>query len=750
MIIWKFLHTLILGWVITLSLEPSEHRGLVKLGGVPVPGVIVTATQNDKKFAVITDDQGTYVFPEMADGVWTIQVEMLGFAPVRKEVTIGPGAPAAEWELKILPLTEIAAVTVAASKPPDPPQQRPAAASPPPASIPPPSPDDNADLSQSAADGLLINGSVNNGAASPFAQSPAFGNARRTRAIYTGGIALTVDNSKLDARSYSLTGQDTPKPGYNHFIGGFSFGGPLRLPGLGRTPPNFFINYQRTRNRTANTQSALMPTQAERSGDFFSYSRPIIDPATGTPFPGNRIPSERLSPQARALLNYVPEPNFNGSRFNYQIPLLGATNQDNIQARLNKAINTRNQVFGDFALQRIAADSPNIFGFLDTSEILGINTNTAWTHRIGNRASITLRYQFSRTRTDITPNFANRVNVSGESGIAGNNQEPLNWGPPNLVFASGFAGLTDVQAASNRNTTHSFTFSGSMNRIGHTFQYGADFRRQQVNVLSQQDARGTFTFTGAATGLDFADFLLGIPTTSSIAFGNADKYFRQSTYAAYFSDDWRVRSGLTLNLGLRWEYESPMTEKYGRFVNLDIASGFTSATPVIGRGLSPDKAGIQPRVSLAWRPLPASSLVIRAGYGLYRNTSVYQPILTQMSQQAPLSKSFSVQNSAANPLTLANGLNVTGIANPNTFAVDPNFRIGYLQTWNVTAQRDLPVSLVMIAMYLGSRGSHLMQQILPNTYPAGAVNPCAACPTGFAYLMSNGTSRRDSAQIQLR
>ena len=80
-------------------------------------------------------------------------------------------------------------------------------------------------------------------------------------------------------------------------------------------------------------------------------------------------------------------------------------------------------------------------------------------------------------------------------------------------------------------------------------------------MLSQQDPRGTFTFTGAATGSDFADFLLGMPRRASIAFGNADKYFRGYSYDAYITDDWRIGPSFTLTAGVRWEYEAPLTER---------------------------------------------------------------------------------------------------------------------------------------------------------------------------------------------
>jgi hypothetical protein len=120
-----------------------------------------------------------------------------------------------------------------------------------------------------------------------------------------------------------------------------------------------------------------------------------------------------------------------------------------------------------------------------------------------------------------------------------------------------------------------------------------------------------------------------------------------------------------------------------------------------------------------------------------------------MAQQPPLSKTLSVQNSAAHPLTLAEGF-TTSSATSNTFAMDPNFRVGYVQNWNLSIQHDLPGSLQLTAAYLGIQGTRGVQEFLPNTYPIGAVNPCSSCPAGFAYLTSNGNSTREATQIQLR
>jgi hypothetical protein len=524
------------------------------------------------------------------------------------------------------------------------------------------------------------------------------------------------------------------------------------------------------RNRNAITQSSLMPTLAERAGDFSKtvdpLGRPVqlTDPSTGAPLEGDVIPASRMSPEARALLGLYPLPNFRSARYNYQIPIVGNVHQDAFQSRVNKAIGRKNQVSGMFAAFSSRGDTPNVFGFLDTNGVTGVNTSVNLLHRFQQRLFTSLGIQFSRMDSHLTPFFAGRQNVSGDAGITGNNQEPQNWGPPTLSFAGGIAALTDGQRSVTRNQTIGLSDSTTWSRGSHNFTFGGDYRRQQFNTISQQDPRGTFTFTGAAAGSDFAGFLLGIPDTSSIAFGNADKYFRSAGYDAYITDDWRIGPGITLNYGMRWEYGSPITERYGRLVNLDVLPGFTAIAPVVatqpvgsltGRRypdslLQPYKHGFSPRVGFAWHPILASSLVVRGGYGIYYDTSIYQPVANQMAQQSPLSKSLNVSNGPENPLTLANGFYVPPNVTTNTFAIDPEFRTGYSQNWQLSVQRDLPGSMVVTGTYLGIKGTRAAQQFLPNTWPVGGIDPCPSCPSGYVYQTSNGNSTRHSGQVQLR
>ena len=785
----------------------AELIGQVTFSGQPVPGATVTATKASGgqdsdviKKVTASDPQGVYRFPDLGEGVWTITVQMFGFTPVSREIKIPPDAPPPPVELALLPLEEITRGLAKQAVEPPPVATAPAAqrngnapasnganapaaaggrgagpgprggfqraaanpnAAPPPAAAANafPDNDDNRGDSNAAADGLLINGSVNNGAASPFAQARAFGNNRPGgRGLYNGGIGLLTSNSALDSRPFSFNGQPAIKPDYNdvHFIA--NFGGPIRIPRLMRRGPNFFGNYQHVQNHDATPQSAVMPTALERTGDFSqsrnAFGQPVrvIDPSTGQPFAGNVIPADRISPQAAALLGYYPQPNVAGSSYNFQTPLLVKTRSDTGVTRLTHQFRGgREQFQGVLSYNRTTVQAASLFSFIDTTQATNLNLDVNHSHRLNQFMFLRSRYTFNRSTNDVTPAFAFLSNVSGLAGIQGNNQNPANWGPPSLAFTS-VAGLSTGQFAANTNLANGggseiFWFRGR-----HSLTMGGNVRRQAYDIFSQQNPRGNFGFTGAATGSDLADFMLGLPQTSSIAFGNADKAFRQNVLEGYVNDDYRVSPVLTLNLGLRWEYESPITEAQGRLVNLDLASGFTSSTPVVaGDGLlKPDHSGLQPRVSMAWRPIPGSSLVVRASYGMYRNQSVYQSIATLLAQQPPLSNTATAQTSAALPLTMATGF-LQLSANPlNTFAVDPAFRIGTAHNYQASVQRDLPSSLTVIATYLGSHGTNLMQESLPNSYPIGGANPCASCPSGFAYLTSNGTSMRNAAQIQLR
>jgi hypothetical protein len=722
----------------------GDQHGLVTFNGLPVPGATIIATQSDKKIVVASDADGRYRLSGLGDGPYAVRVEMLGFAVLTRDLVADEQSPAQTFELALLPFEEIKRIAVLAPvfSAPDAPNAPNAPNAP--SEVDP-------ELERQAAEGFLVNGSVNNAAASPFAQSRTFGNNRPgQRSLYNGGFGFTFGTAALDARPFSFSAERAPRPDYTDMQFAGSIGGPFRIPGV-RNRPVFFAGYQHSSDHNASAQSAVMPTLEERAGDF-SGAREIRDPETGQPFPGNGIPSSRISPQAAALLAHYPAPNVDpGSGHNYQTTTVSLTNQDNFQSRVNHGIGSRDSLIATASYQRNSTDATNVFGFVDATSTSNLDVSTTWSHRFNQFLTLRIGYQFLRQTNDSTPHFSNLVNVSGGAGIAGNNQEPVNWGPPALVFSSGIADLGTGQYSRQESQIHGFSSEALWRtRGGHNFTFGGALRPHSVNVFGQQNARGTFSFNGSLTGSDVADFLLGSPHSAAIAFGNADKFLQGRSTNAYVTDDWRINPTLTVNLGLRWEYEAPFTEELGRLVNLDVDPRFAAATPVVGAALKPDRRGIQPRLGIALRPIAGSSLVIRAGWGIYRNTAVYQSIALMLAQQPPLSKALSIESTPEQPLTLANGFNAPAKALSNTFAVDPDFRVSYAHNWQVSVQRDLPASLTVIATYLGTKGSHLMQEFVPNTYPIGAANPCPSCPSGFVYLTSNGSSLKNAAQLQVR
>jgi hypothetical protein len=785
----------------------TEHSGRVTLGGVPVPGARVVASQGEHRVTVSTGPDGTYRFTAPVDGVWTIRVEMIGFSTLTKDVAIGGGNGTPEaWELTILPFADITR-GLPPPPPPAPPQaptRKPARSSsrgqpsargqpdglPSPASAADgfqragvtatpagaarPAPPgggfaDEGGAASARGDSLLVSGSVNAGA------QPTLGNVRILSGVrlYSGQVAFQGSTSALDARPYSMTGVPSVRPDTSYLNVTAFFSGPMRIPGLMRNPKNFSINFQRNINNSANTRSELMPTALQRTGDFSqtfdTFGRPvqIVDPLTGLPFPDNVIPADRISPQALALLQYYPQadPGATGTR-NYQIPAPTSSGNMSLGGTLSNLItNNTNQLSLNGAYTRSGNDSTSLFGFDSTNAGSGFNVNVNYMRRfLPSNQQVRFRYGYNRNTSTLEPYFAFRTNVSGEAGIGGNNQDPSNWGPPSLSFASGIAGLSDGVYSRNRTQTHNFGAETTRTRGRQTFAFGGSGRLMLLDVVSQQNPRGGFTFNGAVTGHDFADFLLGFPNTSSIAYGNADKYFRPRNFDAYFTDDFRVNPGLTINVGLRWEYEVPVTELYGRLVNLDVAPDFSAAAPVIAAdGIGPitgrrypkslvenDPFGFQPRIGVAWRPVLTSSVVLRAGYGLYRNTGLYQSMATQMAQQPPLSEAFNSTSTLETPLTLASGFIAPVSTTLNTVAIDPDFRAGIVHRWESSAQRDLPGGLTVIGTYLGGKGLRLPQSFLPNTYAPGAQNPCPLCPSGFVYTRSTGSSVQHAGWVEVR
>jgi hypothetical protein len=581
-----------------------------------------------------------------------------------------------------------------------------------------------------------------------------------------GQGSYTLGGSPLDASPYSLTGQPVSKPQYlqQRFAG--SIGGQLKIPGLfdAGTRTQFFLNY--SGNRSSNFYSAYstVPTEALRRGDFSELTTAVIDPQTGEPFPGNQIPTDRLSAASLALLRFYPQPNQTGDQKNYYYSTTNRTTSDDINFRLTRSFGTATRRPGQrgagpmggrggggrgggngavnlnigIQYQRSESAQSNPF-----PTITGGNHRTGWNIPVSVNFSIwgiqqAVNVGFNRSNSRTSNAFAYVTNVAGDAGILGVSTDPFDWGVPTVSFAT-FSGLRDVTPSLNNNQTLSISDSMVKIKGRHSIRFGGDFRDVRVESRSVSNARGTFVFTGlytgvtsgtSASGLDFADFLLGLAQQASVQYGPTRERLRTRSWNLFVQDDWRVRSNFTINAGLRYEYQAPYWEVGNQLVNLDAAPDFSAVTPIIAGQTGPytgkfsrslvnsDWNNLSPRIGVAWRPMVKT--VVRGGYGINYASVPYMSMAQRMASQPPFAVTDTRIGTAAGALALTDAFGIPLVdTTTNNFGVDPNYRLGYVQIWNLDVQRELGRTLSVGVAYTGTKGSQLDIQRAPNRGPSG-------------------------------
>lgn len=612
-----------------------------------------------------------------------------------------------------------------------------------------------------------------------------FGNrARQAQGIH-GNANLTIGNSAVNASPYSLTGQEIPLPSYGSARFGASAGGPLVFPKFIHSPKTFFfINYTGSATRQPYTNFATLPTALQRTGNFSQTvtstgaAVSIYDPTTHLPFVGNVIPTSRIDPAALKLLNFFPLQNQPGTVQNYNISKSNPNNNENINVRFNRPITPKDQASFNINYQERNNHQTQLFGYEDPITGYGLSMSFGLVHTLGKATTNSTTISFSRNRSQTNSYFAFGQNYAALFGITGTSSNPINFGPPNLSFTN-YGGLSDATASLTRNQTAGINEGILMVRGRHTITFGGEFRRQDLALKTDTNGRGSFSFSGlltsqlnangqaiAGTGYDFADYLLGLPQSSNIGFGDTSNYFRANVFDAYVGDDFKWKSGLTINLSLRYEYFAPYSEKYGHISNLDIAPGFTAVSVVTPGANGPysgkfpdglvnaDPKAFSPRLGIAYKPFKKRSMLVRTGYGIFFNGSIYSSFPYRLSSQPPFATSANLVTSTADPLTIENGFAAKSVASiTNTYAVDKGYRLGYIQTWNFQVQQSLPHQLVMELGYLGTKGTRLDIQEYPNRAVAGSSQLGStlqiANATGFVYDTWNGNSIYHAAQARI-
>ena len=629
-----------------------------------------------------------------------------------------------------------------------------------------------------------------------------------------GFLYVQDDNAGLDARPYSLNGLTLPQSGYNQLKVGAFIGTPLKIPGLFDWSKTTFITFgwYGVRGSTPYDSLSTVPTATERTGNFSGLTQngspvTIYNPQTGQAFLNNTIDPSLISTQAKALLAYIPLPNMPGALQNFQYVTTNEANTDNISFRLienfipnatptgplgggggrgggGRRGGPRNNLAIGFNFTRNNSDVvnpfPSLAGHMDTQ---GWNGSARWTYGKG-KITNSLGFTYNHNRASTTNLYSGVTNVSGDAGITTPVPSiPFNWGLPGISFSS-YGGLSDPIPSRELDQTYTISDQVVWNHGKSNWRFGSDYRRIMQGFRSSQNSQGSFIFTGFATaeylagsntavpgtGNDFADFLLGLPQQTSLQASTTAYEFRANSFDGYAQDDWRVLPNLSLNLGVRYEYNGPFVETGNQIANLDVNFNPQS---VIGYLVLPGQSGPYyghypdslvrpstndwaPRIGIAWKPM--KDTVVRTGYGINYDLSQYSTFVHDFAFQPPFAVTQTnavadVQSPATSPLTLGNGFPSTTSEITNNYGLNPNYRLGYVQIWNIDIQRQLPDNIQLNVGYNGAKGTHLdTQRALIPSCSIPVPETCAANEVAapFIYDSSEGNSILNAGTVRIR
>ncbi|MSV27459.1 MAG: TonB-dependent receptor [Bryobacterales bacterium] len=571
---------------------------------------------------------------------------------------------------------------------------------------------------------------------------------------FHGTLFHFLRNNRLDANNFFNSGR--PKPAFQQNQFGGALGGPVYLPKVydGRNRTFWFANYQGTRIRKGLTRLFTAPTAAMRGGDFTGLST-LYDPETTSgntrqPFAGNRIPATRFDPVMQRYLPLYPLPNRAGLANNYILNPKYSDNNDQGDVKLDHSFSASDSVMfrysrGDreFIVPLNVPDVP-FNGYFAANEFLPqvINNRGAvlsHTHTFSPRVINEARVGFNRLYATVTPRSQGK-NLATEFGVRGVPDDRQSNGLTQ-VGITGFSALGD--SFDTRRGQNVFQVLDNLTLISgrHSFKMGFDHRRTQFNLGQGSSPRGSFSYSGVfsqnpagrtGTGNPFADFLMGYPDGASIG-TNVRAGIRVRNYSSFIQDDWKATSRLTLNIGLRYEYTTPVTEVADRMANFNIAgNSVVLAKPggIRERALAnPDRNNFAPRFGLAYEL--NKKTVLRTGYGIFHtleDAGHHNPAFNP-----PFSASFSYPSDQLNPATSlrpARGFPPVGFpgGNFNSLFININgrpfdFPAAYSQQWNFTLDRQIGQIHIETA-YVGNKANKLManrniNQPLP---AAGTVN----------------------------
>ena len=582
---------------------------------------------------------------------------------------------------------------------------------------------------------------------------------------FHGTMFEFMRNSAMDAKNF-FDPHDKPIPPFKRNQYGLTLGGPVQIPNVidGRNKLFFMFNWEGLRENKSLTSTPSLPLTAWRSGDFSQLRDasgnliPIYDPATRvfdaagnvirapTPFPDNRIPANRIHPVSSKLLPYYPSPEQERTGSNFVNNEPRRIDMDQFTYRFDYTQSSQSNWFFRHSLSHELAYDP--FAIPN----MGINTDTdvhqlvlGNTRSIGTNKVNDMRVGFGYLHNGHISPRANVENVVKELGINLPTDNPLYWGVPNIGI-SGLSGLGEESDAPfiNDDKTIQFVNNFSWSLASHSVKIGGEIRRVLYDQIGGVVTRGRFNFDGRYTqnpllpaaqrgGAAFADFLLGHFNNAEAQVGAPIADFRSNYFALYIQDNWKVTPNITLDYGLRWEYDQPFVDTEDKIVNIDFTwdnsyepvfvragtgdpyegdPAFRLAPDIqyvrdgrFGRGAyKPDYNDIAPRLGVAWTVTPKT--VIRGGGGIYYVRDIGNAVF-DIVRNAPFTIRRNEPAESFRPnLSFAQPFARTGAP---TFILAAQYEqpSSYIAQWSLGFQRELPGEMSGEVTYFGSAGVHL-------------------------------------------
>jgi hypothetical protein len=625
---------------------------------------------------------------------------------------------------------------------------------------------------------------------------------------FHGDIFEYIRNDIFDARSFFDLRKQTLRR--NQF--GATVHGPVKIPGIynGRDKTFFMFSWESYREVLGQSQIGSVPTLLQREGDFSQSVVPVTgaplylrDPlASGTCsatvktacFPNNKIPRSRFHPVALKLLEYYPLPNRADPSNNYISSAKDFDVWNSFVWKLDHRFREQDTI--SFRAQVREADTTNPFaaGAIplwpnysdDVRSLAGID----YTHMFTPTLLTEVRAGYSRGATNESTAFQGQ-DIAGSLGITGVTTDPELQGWPRVTIQD-YVSLGSVAGQPAKYHVTTFLASNKYTWIKgkHVMKWGADIERVRFNQPYFDNARGTFAFQRNWTQHSVADFLLGMMQSTTRNAQPTRNYLRSFSLGSFFNDDFKITRTLTLNLGMRYELDLPPVDRYGRASNFVAGLGkivisddanipdlqariakFNLQDKVVlakdvgmPRSLVyADKINFAPRTGFAWRTPLKVTTVIRGGYGIFYTGHLLNPIRTSLMTGFPFSvnQTFSRLGTDTSLVTLSNpfpDIRATEGNSTNSNGYDPKPPLGYLQSYNLTIEREIGKSVALEMGYVGSKGTHLGRQYDINQplrtlelYQAniGFPRPIAGINT-VNYYSFGANSNYNAGQISLR